>query len=253
MKKILNTLKKNKERDIKSFAVLIDPDETPSSNLVKMASEGSAFGLDFFFVGGSILLSDNFEPTIQVLKDHCDIPIVIFPGSNLQISPIADGILLLSLISGRNPDLLIGQHVASAAKLKNSKLEVIPTGYILIGSGVDTSVAYISNTTPIPETKTPIAVSTAIAGELLGLQLIYLEAGSGKSRVVPETMIRSVKESIICPIIIGGGIDSAEKAKSSFISGADLLVIGNGIQHNMNLLKEVCELKNTMNKELNIH
>jgi len=173
----------------KLFAVLIDPDRYPERDLLKMIDQSVETGVDFFLVGGS-LISHPIEPVISLIKSRCAIPVLLFPGSLLQISPSADAILLLSLISGRNPEFLIGNHVVAAPILHRSRMEIIPAGYMLIGNHASTSVEYISNTRPIPSEKTDIAVATALAGEMLGLKLIYLEAGSGAPGPVPGEMIR---------------------------------------------------------------
>ncbi|MFM7431665.1 MAG: geranylgeranylglyceryl/heptaprenylglyceryl phosphate synthase, partial [Flammeovirgaceae bacterium] len=166
---------------------------------------------------------------------------VIFPGSSLQIDPAADALLFLSLISGRNPDLLIGQHVIAAPILKNNKLEVMPTGYILINSGKITSVAYISNTTPIPEDKYSLAACTALAGEMLGLRLIYLDAGSGAENEISPKMISTVRKAVNVPLIVGGGINTSRKAIAALEAGADLIVIGNALEKDPNLLTEISD------------
>jgi phosphoglycerol geranylgeranyltransferase len=159
----------------------------------------------------------------------------------MQIEPTADALLFLSLISGRNPELLIGQHVVAAPIIKNTKLEVIPTGYLLINSGRTTSVAYISNTTPIPDDKYSLAACTALAGEMLGLQLIYLDAGSGAEKEISPKMIATVRKSVNAPLIVGGGINTSQKALIALESGADMIVIGNALEKNPNLLIEISD------------
>ncbi|SMG22167.1 putative glycerol-1-phosphate prenyltransferase [Marivirga sericea] len=250
-KKKLNQLIARKENGRKFFALLIDPDKVHDraslQRLVNMAIENE---VDFFFVGGSLIVSDSLSSCISDIKSATDIPIILFPGNNQYIDLQSDAILYLSLISGRNPDLLIGQHVLSAPILKRSKMEVWPTGYMLIDGGNKTSVSYMSNTNPIPHDKSDIAVSTAIAGELLGLQLIYMDAGSGADKMVSEKMIASVKRAIDIPLIIGGGIDSVGKAKSAWKSGADVVVVGNAIEQNPQLLIEMTEAKILLNQQL---
>jgi putative glycerol-1-phosphate prenyltransferase len=178
---------------------------------------------------------------IKHIKENVSIPVVIFPGSSLQIDPAADALLFLSLISGRNPDLLIGQHVIAAPILKNNKLEVMPTGYILINSGKITSVAYISNTTPIPEDKYSLAACTALAGEMLGLRLFYLDAGSGAENEISPKMISTVRKAVNVPLIVGGGINTSRKAIAALEAGADLIVIGNALEKDPNLLTEISD------------
>jgi phosphoglycerol geranylgeranyltransferase len=240
--KILDTLIANRKQGKKSIAVLIDPDKVQKTSdldpLIRLATENC---VDYFFVGGSLVTTQNLGEVIRAIKEVATIPVVLFPGSVQQIDPAADGILFLSLISGRNPDLLIGQHVIAAPILKNSKLEVLSTGYMLINSGKTSSVAYISNTTPIPEDKYSLAASTAMAGEMLGLKLIYLDAGSGAEREVSKKMISTVRKSIDTPLIVGGGINTAQKALNAFEAGADLIVIGNALEKDPQVLTEISE------------
>ncbi len=177
---VLKTLRERHRDGKKSIAVLVDPDKVEdTSRLIQLINLATENCVDFFFVGGSLITTANLGQVVKQIKDHVTIPIVLFPGNFMQVEPAADALLFLSLISGRNPELLIGQHVIAAPILKNTKLEIIPTGYLLINSGPITSVAYISNTTPIPDDKYSLAACTAMAGEMLGLQCIYLDAGSG--------------------------------------------------------------------------
>ncbi len=237
----------------KSFAVLIDPDkiegESACMRIVNMSIENQ---VDYFLVGGSLITGNNFGHIVRLIKENTDIPVIIFPGSNMHIESAADGILFLSLISGRNPDLLIGQHVIAAPVLKRSKLEVLPTGYMLINSGHQTTVSYMSNTTPIPHDKPSVAACTAIAGEMLGLKIIYLDAGSGAEQPVGGKMINMIRKSVDVPLIVGGGINNAHKAARAYESGADVIVIGNGIEQNPGLLVEVAELTSRYNQQLKV-
>ncbi|MCX6287062.1 MAG: geranylgeranylglyceryl/heptaprenylglyceryl phosphate synthase [Bacteroidetes bacterium] len=239
---LLNKLTTDASRGRKKFAVLVDPDKSTPASLKKLAGIASKTGVDYFFFGGSLLMHGKGEAQIRVLRDHSDIPVILFPGSSLQVYPNAQGILLLSLISGRNPDMLIGKHVESAALLKTSKLEILPTGYMLIDSGRPTSVSYISNTQPIPSDKPDIAVCTAIAGEMLGLKLIYMDAGSGAQNPVPAEMIKRVKMETTLPLIVGGGISDPVKAKAALKAGADVIVIGNAIEKNQGLIPEIANV-----------
>lgn len=198
-------------------------------------------GVDLLLVGGSLLTNGNFEECIQFLKKNTQIPIVIFPGNGHQISSSADAILLLSLISGRNPDLLIGNHVIAAPMIKSSQLEVISTGYMLIESGRQTSALYMSNTNPIPSDKDDIAMCTAMAGEMLGLKMIYMDAGSGALNPVSETMIRTVKNNVHIPVMVGGGIKTVEQAVASCKAGADIIVVGNAIEKDPGLIKKISD------------
>ncbi|HLC82699.1 MAG TPA: geranylgeranylglyceryl/heptaprenylglyceryl phosphate synthase, partial [Bacteroidia bacterium] len=198
-------------------------------------------GVDFIMVGGSILSNGSFEKCIQSIKKNTSIPVLIFPGNHLQISKNADAILLLSLISGRNPELLIGKHVIAAPQIKTSNLEVLATGYMLIESGRQTSASYMSNTNPIPSDKTSIAACTAMAGEQLGLKLIYMDAGSGAMNTVSAEMIKKVSKNISIPLVIGGGIDSPKKALLACKSGADIIVVGNAIEKDVKLIESIAK------------
>ena len=244
-KKNYQYILKSKKDGKKLFAVLIDPDKFESTDVISKANRAS---VDFILVGGSILSDGSFEKCIQIIKKRTKIPVIIFPGNHLQISKNADGILLLSLISGRNPELLIGKQVIAAPLLKASQLELLPTGYILIESGKQTSASYMSNTTPIPADKTNIAACTAMAGEQLGLQLIYMDAGSGAIQTVSEEMIKKVSKSISIPLIVGGGIDSPKKALLACKSGADVIVVGNAIEKNIDLLESIAKTIHTYKK-----
>ena len=250
---IIQKIQNDKNKGKKSLAVLVDPDKIESEQelkyLTKIANENY---LDYFFVGGSLITRNNLSEVISFLKSNTDVPVVLFPGSNMHLDSSADALLFLSLISGRNPELLIGQHVVAAPILKNSGIEVLPTGYLLISSEKATSVSYMSNTTPIPSDKHNIAASTAMAGELLGLKLIYLDSGSGGTPITPK-MINKISRSVELPIIVGGGIDTAGKAMDALDSGADIVVIGNAIEKNPDLMIEVSEKIYDRNSNLNIH
>lgn len=221
--KIYDSVIDGVSRKRKKIALLIDPDKFKSTQGLE---NGIAAGVDYIFVGGSLLAKGSLQRCVEIIKKTTDIPLVLFPGSPDQIDPHADGILFLSLISGRNSDNLIGKHVVSAPVLKKTSLEIIPTGYMLIDGGCITSAAYMSNTMPIPGNKTDIAVCTAMAGEMLGLKLIYLDAGSGALNHVPATMIKQVKKNINIPLIAGGGIRRPEHAYDLCSAGADTIVIG---------------------------
>ncbi len=237
--KIYEIIINNREK--KLFAVLIDPDKTEGDSLISLVKIADENHVDFLFVGGSLIINQKFENCISLIRKYSNIPIILFPGDSFHINSNADAILFLSLISGRNPELLIGKHVVAAPYLKNSSLEIIPTGYMLIDSGKPTTVQYMSNTCPIPADKDDIAVCTAMAGEMLGMKLIYIDAGSGAEQKVPENMIRKVKENITVPLIIGGGIDSPGKAKICCNAGADIIVVGNAIEKNINLISEISD------------
>jgi len=223
----------------KQFAVLIDPDRATEADVVLLMGLAAKAGVDYFFVGGSLLVEDRLEACLARIKGHSKIPAVLFPGSPMQVSPLADGILFLSMISGRNPELLIGQHVIAAPYVKKSGLEVLPTGYMLVDGGRPTTVSYMSQTAPIPADKDDIAVSTALAGELLGLKLLFLDAGSGALNPVPSSMIRAVREAVQLPLIVGGGIRTPEQAALAARSGADVIVVGNVLEKEPGVLGEL--------------
>lgn len=225
----------------KKFVVLIDPDKPTDEQIVEIVEKSVKVGVDFFFVGGSLLTTDSLDNCIKLIKKHCDIPVLIFPGNSLQISKWCDGFLLLSLISGRNAEMLIGRHVISAPYLKLYGNEIIPTGYMLIDGGKQTSVSYMSNTTPIPHDKDDIAMCTALAGEMLGLKIIYMDAGSGALEPISAYMIAKVKKTIEIPLIVGGGINTPEKAANAAKAGADIIVVGNALEKSIDKLKEFAD------------
>ncbi len=227
---ILNQKKQGK----KVLAVLIDPDKTEKlAQLLNLAKQTPP---DFFLLGGSLSGANNLAACISQIRSITKIPVLLFPGNEFQISPTADAILLLSLISGRNPELLIGKHVSASGIIRDSKLEIIPTGYLLIESGTITAVNYISNTQPIPRNKKSIAALTALAGEQLGLKIIYLEAGSGAQQPVPLEMISAVRQTISIPLFIGGGLRTVKEVAERCDAGADVIVIGNALEENPELL-----------------
>jgi phosphoglycerol geranylgeranyltransferase len=246
---VLSTLRHRHEQKKKSIAVLVDPDKVEdTSRLLHFINLASENCIDFFFVGGSLITSANLSHVVKLIKDNVNIPVVLFPGSAIQVDASADAILFLSLISGRNPELLIGQQVVAAPILKNTKLEIIPTGYMLINSGKLTSVAYVSNTMPIPDDKYSLAAGTAMAGEMLGLQTIYIDAGSGAEKEISARMIGAVRKSVSIPLVVGGGINSAQKAIAALEAGADMIVIGNALEKDPDLLTEVSEKIYAWNK-----
>lgn len=229
------------DRSRKKLAVLIDPDKPTDAQIISIVEKAKAADVDFFFVGGSLLVTDSLDHCIKLIKANCDIPVLIFPGNSLQISKYCDGFLLLSLISGRNPEMLIGRHVIAAPYLKLYGNEIIPTGYMLIDSGKATSVSYMSDTTPIPHDKDDIAMCTAMAGEMLGLKLIYLEAGSGAAMPVSTSMISKVSQMIKIPLIVGGGIKTPEMAAEAVRAGADVIVIGTAFEKEPEMLKRFAD------------
>ena len=236
---VYQSLLEKKRNGQKSFAILIDPDKITTASLTSLIDLAVAAKADYFFVGGSLVVSDNLDSCILTIKELCSIPVILFPGSPSQISKHADALLYLSLISGRNADLLIGQHVISAPFVKKSGLEIISTGYMVIDGGAPTTVSYISNATPIPADKADIALCTAMAGEMLGKKIIYMDAGSGARKPITEEMISLVSSNITVPLVVGGGIRDAEKAYLNCKAGADVIVVGNAIEKDSSLIKEI--------------
>lgn len=243
--KIYQNISLKKKAGKKMIAVLIDPDKLTINECIKIAEKSVDAAIDFFFVGSSIITGNTFEECISILK-KTSLPVILFPGNTMQISNSADGILLLSLISGRNPEMLIGRHVLAAPVLKKTSLEIIPTGYIIIDSGSPTSVSYMSGTTPIPHDKNDIAVCTAMAGEMLGLKLIYLDAGSGARFPVSAKMIEAVSKSIHIPLIVGGGIRTPEKVSEVCNAGADIVVVGNVLEKDPKLVLEFASVVHSL-------
>lgn len=225
----------------KKLAILIDPGKQNDESLTETIKMASQTKIDFILVGGS-LVSEFISKAIDVIKKSTDIPVILFPGNLMQLSCNADGILLLSLISGRNPDYLIGNQVLAAPYLKKSGLEVIPTGYILIDTQCTSSVEYISNTKPVPADKPELIVATAIAGEMMGNKLIYLEAGSGSCQVIKRDIITRVKKNISVPLVVGGGIKTRDDIKYIFEAGADIIVVGSAIEENPAIIKSFAEV-----------
>ncbi len=233
----------------KKFAPLIDPDKFSLSEIRGIAKTSEKAGVDFLFYGGSLVMENNHRKYISVLKEYCSAPVILFPGNQLILPQDADGLLLLSLISGRNAEMLIGRHVVAAPFLKTCRFEILPTGYMLIENGHSTAVSYMSSTTPIPADQDDIAMCTAAAGEFLGLQLIYMDAGSGAENPVGLKMIKKVKQNITIPLIIGGGIRSAKQAKEAAYAGADVVVVGNAIEKNPSLIHKLCDAVHSLNKK----
>lgn len=237
--RIYQSLLQRKAKGQKSFAVLVDPDKVNSEKIDELTSLAVSAAVDYLFVGGSLVISNQLDEVVQQIKKNCDIPVILFPGSPSQLTPFADALLYLSLISGRNPELLIGQHVISAPFVKQSGLEIMSTGYMVVDGGAPTTVSYISNASPIPADKNEIAMCTAMAGEMLGMKLIYMDAGSGAKRAISESMIEQVSRVITVPMVVGGGITDPEKAYRNCKAGADVIVIGNAIEKDSSLIREM--------------
>ncbi|MFK7937711.1 MAG: geranylgeranylglyceryl/heptaprenylglyceryl phosphate synthase [Saprospiraceae bacterium] len=239
MRHIYQDITTAKQQGEKKFAVLIDPDKMLLNNLEKTIELAVLAGVDYFFIGGSLIVNNMLDHCLEKIKKNCSIPSILFPGNSFQLSYKADALLFLSLISGRNAELLIGNHVLAAPYLKVSPLEIMPTGYMLMDGGVQTTVSYISNTRPIPQHKTDIAVCTAVAGEMLGLKLIYMDAGSGAAQPVQPMVIEAVSSATEIPLIVGGGIRTPEVAAANVQAGADVIVVGNAIEKDPSLIQEL--------------
>lgn len=228
----------------KSIALLLDPDKAKGESLSTILEIASDYKTDYILAGGSITFS-RIDLLIRSIKEKCNIPVILFPGSLLQLSHDADAIFLLSLISGRNPELLIGNHVLAAPYLKDIREKLISVGYILINCGTKTSVEYMSQSEAIPSDKTDIVVATALAGEMIGMKMIYLEAGSGAENPVPVPVIKAVRENISVPLAVGGGLRSKKEIEETYKAGADLIILGNGCEQNPQLLIDACKIRDS--------
>jgi len=223
------------------FLVLLDPDRMSVPEIVDLARKSEKGGADGFLVGSSLLLSTRFDEAIREIKAHVNVPVTIFPGNANQVSRYADAILFLSLISGRNPHLLIGEQVKAAPAIKEFGLEPIPTGYMIIESGGTTSVQFMSDTQPIPRNKPDIVKAHALAAEYLGMKFVFLEAGSGADSPVPDNIVREVKDFITIPIIVGGGIKDPDVAYKKVKGGAGFVVIGNFLEEDDSLIEKFAD------------
>ncbi|MDO6595539.1 geranylgeranylglyceryl/heptaprenylglyceryl phosphate synthase [Oceanihabitans sp. 2_MG-2023] len=227
------------EKREKLLAVLMDPDKAKPESLDGFMQKLNNSIATHIFVGGSTVEEFATENLVIALKKHSNLPIVLFPGDISQITNEANSILYLSLLSGRNPEYLIGKHIASVSKLRNTNLEVIPTGYLLIENGKETAVQRVTQTAPMPINNEQAIVDTAKAGELLGMRLIYLEAGSGAKKAIPSSIISAVKEELGIPIIVGGGIRSKEQLDAAYQAGADLVVIGTAFEEDESFFNQL--------------
>lgn len=225
----------------KKFALLIDPDNCGNQNIVDLIKQANLAGVDFIFVGGSLITQEHLGDCLSSIRENTSIPVILFPGNGSHVHSNADALFFLSLISGRNADLLIGNHVHSAPIIRQMNLETIPTGYILVESGRLTTAQYMSASIPIPYDKPDVAMATAIAGEMLGLKAIYMDAGSGAQMPISENMIRKVKENISVPLIVGGGIRETGAAIRAAKAGADIIVVGNAIEEKPQLIKDFAD------------
>lgn len=237
--KVLSHIQQSKQKGDKLFALLIDPDHHSAEQIIPSIEQAVTCGVDLFFVGGSLLMNDSLARCVDLVKQRSDKPVVLFPGDQLQVDAQADALLLLSVISGRNPEMLIGRHVLAAPRLKASGLELIATGYILVDSGRPTTASYMSGTMPIPHNKPDIAACTAMAGEQLGLKCIFMDGGSGALNPISDEMIAAVRSSIELPLIVGGGLRSPEAVRSKFEAGADVVVVGNALEKDPALMADL--------------
>jgi putative glycerol-1-phosphate prenyltransferase len=230
----------------KAFAWLIDPDKCNPDQASEQIQTANQLGVDYVFVGGSLVFN-HINGLLEKIKPVSRMPVILFPGSPLQVSSQADAILLLSLISGRNSEYLIGNHVVAAPFLRESGIEILPTGYILVNGGKQTSVSYMSNTQPIPNDKPDLALATAMAGEMLGLRIIFLDAGSGAIEPVPAQMIHNISSGVSVPLIVGGGLCTPEKVREAYLAGADMVVVGNAAEENPKLIEEMVRERDRFN------
>ncbi|MBN2542810.1 geranylgeranylglyceryl/heptaprenylglyceryl phosphate synthase [bacterium] len=242
MGKILNQINKNIEKGNSLFFLLLDPDKESMPKMREVAENCEEAGVDAILVGSSFLISWDNGEKVRLLKENTKLPVILFPGGVKQLSPHADAILFLSLISGRNPRWLIEEHIQAAPIVKKFGLETIPTGYVLIESGKLTSVVFVSNTLPIPSDKVELVVAHCLAAEYLGMELVFLEAGSGAERPVPENIISEVKKNVKIPVMVGGGIKTPDTARKKVEAGADIIVVGDHFEkQGYGLLKEFVE------------
>ncbi|WP_410780001.1 geranylgeranylglyceryl/heptaprenylglyceryl phosphate synthase [Hymenobacter sp. 5414T-23] len=250
---LYEALTNRRQHGQKSLAVLLDPDNLDQDSCRHILELSEQHPVDYFFMGGSLVMSSHQAALIRFIKSRSRIPVLLFPSNSLHLDEQADGILLLSLISGRNPDFLIGQHVIAAPLLRQSNLQILPTGYMLVDTGRQTTASYMSGTTPLPFDKPAIAACTAMAGEQLGLRLMYLDGGSGAMYPVSAAMVRAVRQATDVPLIVGGGINTVEKAYTILAAGADVIVIGNQIEKAPEFLGEVSKAVHSFNKVRNVN
>ena len=226
----------------KSIGLLLDPDNAKGDSLKNILTIAEECKTDYILTGGSLTFN-SIDNLICEVRKLCSIPVVLFPGNLLQLTHKADIIMLLSLISGRNPELLIGNHIIAAPFLKDVREKLVSVGYILINCGTRTSVEYISQTEAIPSGKPEIVVATAMAGEMLGLEMIYLEAGSGATNPVPVSIVKAVRENVLIPIAVGGGIKNKKDIEEIFNAGADIIILGTGCEKNPELIRDACRIR----------
>lgn len=232
------------KKHIKQISILIDPGKLPLDKLLPIIDLSIEHKVDYFFIGGSLMSNAVLDETIELIKSKCSIPCILYPGSTYQISKKANACLFMSLVSGRNPEYLIGQQVVSAPLLKQANIPTISTAYMLISDSITTSVAYMSQTFPIPTQKTDIALATALAADMLGFSCIFIDAGSGATKEIPTRSIHKISTHIDKPLLVGGGINTIEKIEKAYANGADIVVVGNAIEENPNIIKDLVSVRN---------
>ena len=233
-----------------SYFCLLDPDELDVEKTQDFARLCEDNGADGLLVGGSIMVNNKFESNLKIIKESVDIPVIIFPGIFDFVSPYADALLLLSVVTSRNPQMLIGEQVRAAPLIKHYGLESIGTAYMIIESGNSTSVQFMSSSLPLPRMKNDLAVAHALAGQYLGMKLIYMDAGSGAKYAATDEMITAVRKNVDIPIILGGGITTPEVARQKAKAGADFIVTGNVLEKNPDpkLIKEFADAIHSVNR-----
>lgn len=235
-----------------AYLVLIDPDKSSGEKLAKFVRHCELSGVDGFLAGGSLMTTNRLGETITTIKQNSSLPVILFPGSESQITPAADAVLFISLISGRNADHLIGKHVLAAPLIKEINIEPISTGYMLIESGKQTTAQYMSGSSPIPRNKPEIAAATALAGEYLGMSFIYLEGGSGADNSIPNETVKMVSEIVSIPVIVGGGIRDSQTAEEKIQNGAKIIITGNYFEDESKwvLIKEFADAIHKSNSQI---
>lgn len=245
------TILLSRETKKKLLAVLIDPEKCTGRRIASVVAMLKVAVPDFVFIGGSHAVK-SLDSMIDLIKEEVNVPVILFPGDASQFSYRADALLYLSLLSGRNPEYLIGQHVKSALEIYESGIEVIPTAYVLVEGGKTSSVEIISNTRAIPTDNKDIILATVQAGELLGMHMTYLEAGSGAIHPIPASVIKYIRERSKSPLIVGGGISNVNQLEEALTAGADLVVIGNTLEKKPEKIKEFVEWIKSYNEKVNI-
>ncbi|NOX64704.1 MAG: geranylgeranylglyceryl/heptaprenylglyceryl phosphate synthase [Chlorobi bacterium] len=241
--KIFNYLNNTISEKGAAYLILIDPDKSSGESLAEFVRHCEVSGVDGFLAGGSLMTTNILDDVIKTIKRNSSLPVILFPGSESQITSSADAIFFISLISGRNAEYLIGKHVLAAPLVKQTGIEPISTGYMLIESGKQTTAEYMSGSSPIPRNKPEIATATALAGEYLGMKCVYLEGGSGAENSVPNEMVKMVTSSVSVPVIVGGGIRDSRTAREKVENGAKIIITGNYFEdkNKWNLIKEFAD------------